>query len=36
MSRRDANQMPPLASSVVDTAGVALVREWIAGLDACR
>lgn len=36
MNRRDANQMPPLASNMVDTAGVALVREWIAGLTTCQ
>ena len=36
MSRRDANGMPPLASSVVDTAGGDLIRTWIAGLTACQ
>jgi len=35
MSRRDANGMPPLASSLVDTAGVALVESWIDGLNSC-
>ncbi len=29
MNRRDSNGMPPLASSIVDTAGVALLQQWI-------
>jgi mono/diheme cytochrome c family protein len=36
MNRRDANGMPPLASNVVDTAGVALLGQWIDGLAACQ
>jgi uncharacterized repeat protein (TIGR03806 family) len=36
MDRRDANAMPPLASNVVDDAGVALIRDWIAGLAGCQ
>ena len=36
MNRRDANQMPPLASNVVDTAGVTLIRDWIATLTTCQ
>lgn len=36
MSRRDASGMPPLASSIVDAAGVALVGSWIDGLTACQ
>ncbi len=36
MNRRDANQMPPLASNVVDTAGVTLIRDWIASLTTCQ
>jgi uncharacterized repeat protein (TIGR03806 family) len=37
MSRRDAAAMPPLASNLIDTAGVALIREWIASLgSSCR
>lgn len=36
VNRRDANAMPPIASSVVDTAGVALLRQWIQGLSACQ
>jgi hypothetical protein len=35
-SRRDANGMPPLASSEVDTAGVTLLEQWIAGLTTCQ
>ena len=35
MNLRGEHQMPPLASGVIDTAGVALVRAWINGLDAC-
>ena len=35
MDRRGASQMPPLASTVVDAAGVAIVRDWIAGLTVC-
>ncbi|HVY66575.1 MAG TPA: PQQ-dependent sugar dehydrogenase [Gammaproteobacteria bacterium] len=35
-NRRDANGMPPLASSVVDAAGVALLTQWIAGLTSCQ
>ena len=35
MNLRGAGQMPPLASAVVDAAGVALVRDWIAGLTVC-
>jgi hypothetical protein len=36
MDRRDANGMPPLASSVVDTAGVELLEQWIASLTSCQ
>ncbi|HUF71779.1 MAG TPA: PQQ-dependent sugar dehydrogenase [Gammaproteobacteria bacterium] len=35
MSRRDVNGMPPLASSLVDSAGVALLESWIDGLNSC-
>jgi uncharacterized repeat protein (TIGR03806 family) len=34
MNRRDANQMPPLASHVVDTQGAALLQQWINGMGA--
>ncbi|HET9472840.1 MAG TPA: PQQ-dependent sugar dehydrogenase, partial [Steroidobacteraceae bacterium] len=36
MNRRDANQMPPLASTLVDTGGVTLVRDWINSLTTCN
>ena len=36
MSRRDATAMPPLASALVDTAGVALVQQWINSLTTCQ
>jgi hypothetical protein len=36
MDRRDAQAMPPLASNAIDTAGVALLRDWIASLTACQ
>ena len=36
MNRRDSNGMPPLASSLVDTAGVALVQQWIDSLTTCQ
>jgi len=35
MDRRDALAMPPLASKVVDSAGVNLVRNWINSLAGC-
>ena len=35
MGRRDAAGMPPLGTNVVDAAGVALVRQWIASLTGC-
>ena len=35
MRRRDANGMPPLGSNLVDTAGVAVVENWIDGLSGC-
>lgn len=36
--RNDALQMPPIGSNVVDTEGVALIREWISSLpeNACQ
>jgi uncharacterized repeat protein (TIGR03806 family) len=36
MNTRDANGMPPLASGIVDSAGVALIRQWIDTLAACQ
>ena len=35
IDRRDANGMPPLASNVVDQAGVTLIRDWITSLTTC-
>jgi len=35
MDRRDAQGMPPVASHLVDAAGVQLVRDWIAALGGC-
>jgi uncharacterized repeat protein (TIGR03806 family) len=29
MARRGANQMPPVGSNIVDSAGVALIEQWI-------
>jgi hypothetical protein len=31
----DANRMPPLASHVVDTAGLAVIDSWIQSLTSC-
>jgi uncharacterized repeat protein (TIGR03806 family) len=36
VSRRDANGMPPLASTAVDTAGAGLLLDWIASLSGCQ
>lgn len=36
MKARDANQMPPIATHVVDEQAVQVVGEWIAGLGACE
>jgi uncharacterized repeat protein (TIGR03806 family) len=35
VDRRDASQMPPLASTVKDAAGIALLRDWITSLASC-
>ncbi len=35
MNVRDANQMPPLASHVVDQAAIDVISAWIAGLVNC-
>lgn len=34
--RNDANMMPPIASNVIDTAGVQLVGSWIDSLASCN
>jgi mono/diheme cytochrome c family protein len=35
MARRDASGMPPLASNLIDSAGVSLIETWIDGLSSC-
>jgi uncharacterized repeat protein (TIGR03806 family) len=35
-NRRDASGMPPLASNIVDSAGVTLLQQWITGLATCQ
>jgi hypothetical protein len=35
MARRDASGMPPLASNLIDSAGVSLIETWIDGLNTC-
>jgi hypothetical protein len=36
MNSRDANGMPPLASSIVDQQGVALLQQWVDSLTSCQ
>jgi hypothetical protein len=36
INRRDEEGMPPIGSRVVDTAGVELVRSWIASMTGCN
>jgi uncharacterized repeat protein (TIGR03806 family) len=36
INRRDSSQMPPLATNVIDTAGVQLISDWIASLATCQ
>lgn len=36
MKVRDVNQMPPLASHLVDQAAVAVITEWIGSLKGCE
>lgn len=36
MNRRDADGMPPIGSSIVDSEGVTLIRNWIDGLANCN
>ena len=36
INRRDASGMPPLASSIVDAAGVQLINDWINSLTGCQ
>lgn len=35
MNRRDEHAMPPIGSNQIDTAGVALITEWVDGLSGC-
>jgi len=35
-NRRDASGMPPLASNIVDSAGVTLLQQWITSLATCQ
>jgi uncharacterized repeat protein (TIGR03806 family) len=35
VNRRDANAMPPLGSNLIDGAGVALLTQWVDGLEGC-
>ncbi len=35
MNRRDAEQMPPLGSNLVDNAGVSVISDWINSLNGC-
>jgi len=36
MNRRDANQMPPIATLKVDEVAAARVAEWIDGMSGCE
>jgi mono/diheme cytochrome c family protein len=36
VNRRGVNQMPPLASNQIDTAGVTLITNWVNGLANCN
>jgi uncharacterized repeat protein (TIGR03806 family) len=36
VNRRDASAMPPLGSNLIDTASVAVLRQWIQGLASCQ
>jgi hypothetical protein len=36
MKIRDANQMPPIASRVVDEQAVQVIGDWISGLGGCE
>jgi uncharacterized repeat protein (TIGR03806 family) len=36
INRRDVSGMPPLASGIVDAAGVTLVQQWINSLTTCQ
>jgi uncharacterized repeat protein (TIGR03806 family) len=36
VNRRDASQMPPLATNLIDTVGVQLLSDWVASLATCQ
>jgi len=36
ISRRDASGMPPIGSHYIDSAGVAMLTQWIDGLASCQ
>jgi uncharacterized repeat protein (TIGR03806 family) len=36
MKTRDTNQMPPIASHIVDEQAVLVISDWIAGLSGCE
>ena len=36
MDRRDGDAMPPVGSSIVDSAGVTLIASWINNLPGCN
>ena len=36
VSRRDVHGMPPLGSTIIDTAGISLLADWISGLANCN
>jgi uncharacterized repeat protein (TIGR03806 family) len=35
LSRRDQNQMPPIATLITDPTGLAVLQQWIDGLTSC-
>jgi hypothetical protein len=35
VNRRGDDQMPPLASTRIDAAGVSLLEEWVSSLSMC-
>jgi uncharacterized repeat protein (TIGR03806 family) len=35
-SRRDVHAMPPIGSTLIDTAGITLLTDWVNGLSSCN
>jgi hypothetical protein len=35
MMRTNADRMPPLGTSLVDTQGAGVVQQWVQGLGTC-